>query len=70
MYPEDDPGARRAAEALLGKPVVGRRPALEKLRNHLAKVVGVPEQPPLDVDNGPHPWRRTGAPSPRPRRPA
>ena len=46
VFPEDDPAARRAAEALLGNRAIGRRPSLERLRTHLARVVGVPEQPP------------------------
>src|SRR6266568_513338 len=39
------PSARSAAQRLLGNRAVGRRPSLERLRNYLAKVVGVPEQP-------------------------
>jgi Cdc48 subfamily AAA family protein/ClpA/ClpB-like protein len=50
VYPPEDNAARRAAESVLGSRVIGRRPPLEKLRAHLAKVVGVPEQPPLDSE--------------------
>ncbi len=50
VYPKNDEAARRAAERLLGARVIGRRPSLEKLRTHLAKVVGVPGQPPLEAE--------------------
>ncbi|WP_309111932.1 AAA family ATPase [Saccharothrix sp.] len=42
----DEPTAHQAAERVLGSGVVGRRPSLERLRTHLAKAVGVAEQPP------------------------
>ncbi|NUT98735.1 MAG: ATP-dependent Clp protease ATP-binding subunit [Saccharothrix sp.] len=45
-----DPAARQAAERVLGNRVIGRRPSLERLRVHLAKAVGVPEQPPLESE--------------------
>src|SRR5947209_877854 len=45
VYPQTAPAAA-AAQSLLGSRVVGRRPSLEQLRVHLAKVVGVPPQPP------------------------
>jgi hypothetical protein len=44
------PAAQAAAERVVGRRVIGRRPALERLRKHLAKVVGAPEQPPLETD--------------------
>ena len=44
------PEATATAERVLGKRVVGRRPTLERLRRHLAKVVGAREQPPLQID--------------------
>jgi ATP-dependent Clp protease ATP-binding subunit ClpB len=50
VHPPEDSAARRAAESVLGSRVIGRRPPLEKLRAHLAKAVGVPEQPPLDAE--------------------
>ncbi|GAA0216828.1 AAA family ATPase [Saccharothrix mutabilis subsp. mutabilis] len=46
----DEPAAHQAVERVLGGGVVGRRPSLERLRTHLAKVVGVPEQPPAEGD--------------------
>ncbi|MGX7826057.1 AAA family ATPase [Actinokineospora sp. 24-640] len=50
VFPPDDPAARQAVEGVLGANVVGRRPTLERLRAHLAKVVGVAEQPPLEAE--------------------
>ncbi|MCU7728854.1 AAA family ATPase [Actinoplanes sp. KI2] len=55
-----------AAQRLLGNRVIGRRPSLERLRVHLAKVVGVAEQPPPEGGTaGPGP----GEPTPDPRQP-
>ncbi|MFI9814020.1 AAA family ATPase [Saccharothrix variisporea] len=48
-----EPAALQAAERVLGARVVGRRPSLERLRVHLAKAVGVPEQPPLESEGSP-----------------
>ncbi|MEJ2855911.1 MULTISPECIES: AAA family ATPase [unclassified Saccharothrix] len=45
-----EPAALQAAERVLGARVIGRRPSLERLRVHLAKAVGVPEQPPLESE--------------------
>ncbi|MEV6343263.1 AAA family ATPase [Actinoplanes sp. NPDC051851] len=45
VYPPH-PGATEAAQRLLGSRVIGRRPSLERLRTHLAKVTGVAEQAP------------------------
>ncbi|MCG8915217.1 AAA family ATPase [Actinokineospora sp. PR83] len=43
--------ACRAVEQVLGNNVVGRRPSPERLRAHLAKVVGAAEQPPPETDS-------------------
>ncbi|TDC00298.1 ATP-dependent Clp protease ATP-binding subunit, partial [Micromonospora fluostatini] len=59
-YPPD---SRLVAESLLGPRAVGRRPPLEKLRAHLAKVVGVPEQPPLDAEPASSAARAGSAPA-------
>jgi len=50
--PPPQPTPTEAAQRLLGSRVIGRRPSLERLRTHLAKVVGVPEQPPLEGGAG------------------
>ncbi|RDI24511.1 AAA family ATPase [Lentzea flaviverrucosa] len=49
VYPPNDPAALQAVERVLGSNVVGRRPSPERLRMHLAKAVGVPEQPPIEA---------------------
>ena len=49
VFPPDDPAALMAVERVLGSHVAGRRPTLERLRAHLAKAVGVPEQPPAET---------------------
>lgn len=49
VYPPNDPAALQAVERVLGSNVVGRRPSPERLRVHLAKAVGVPEQPPVEA---------------------
>ncbi|MCR3750260.1 AAA family ATPase [Lentzea californiensis] len=49
VYPPNDPAALQAVERVLGSNVVGRRPSPERLRLHLAKAVGVPEQPPIEA---------------------
>jgi DNA polymerase III delta prime subunit len=61
VYPETS-DAKAAARLLLGQRVVGRRPSLDRLRAHLARVVGVPAQPPLEGDPGPQ--YPTGSPQP------
>jgi hypothetical protein len=48
VYPERDPAAHAAAETLLGSGVIDRRPSFERLRRHLARTVGVPQQRPLE----------------------
>ncbi|HEX4701030.1 MAG TPA: AAA family ATPase [Pseudonocardiaceae bacterium] len=55
--------AQNVARELLGQRVIGRRPALQRLRTHLAKVVGVPVQPPPEGDPGPV-QPMAGAPQP------
>ncbi|MEU1884029.1 AAA family ATPase [Micromonospora sp. WMMD987] len=63
VYPEE---SFPVAEKLLGPRVVGRRLPLEKLRAHLARVVGVPEQPPLDGEGSATPGSRSvGTPAVR-----
>ena len=52
VYPPNDPAALQAAERVLGGNVVGRRPTLERLRTHLTKAVGAPEQPPAETGDG------------------
>ncbi|GGM89256.1 chaperone [Lentzea pudingi] len=49
VYPPNDPAVLQAVERVLGPNVVGRRPSPERLRVHLAKAVGVPEQPPVEA---------------------
>jgi hypothetical protein len=62
VYPKSEQ-AQEAAKKLLGPRVIGRRPALERLRVHLAKVVGVAAQPPLETDAAPQQGAGT-APAP------
>ena len=69
VYPETN-AALKAAHRLLGPRAVGRRPSLERLRVHLAKVVGVPEQPPLEGGNQQQPGQPAApAPEPQPDQP-
>lgn len=51
VYPETQ-DAMAAARRLVGPRIIGRRTSLERLRVHLAKVVGVPAQPPEEGDSG------------------
>jgi len=51
VYPDEERAAQ-AARTLLGHRAVGRRPALDRLRAHLANVVGAPPQPPLEGEHG------------------
>ncbi|KWV33362.1 AAA family ATPase [Micromonospora rifamycinica] len=62
-YPEE---SSPVAESLLAPRTVGHRQPLEKLRTHLARVVGVPEQPPLDGEGSATPGSRAvGTPTAR-----
>ncbi|TCO52919.1 AAA family ATPase [Actinocrispum wychmicini] len=50
VHPPKDPAALKAVECVLGPRAVGRRPGQKRLLAHLAKAVGVPEQPPEDSE--------------------
>ena len=69
VYPSS-PDATAAAERVLGKRVVGRRPSLARLRRHLAKVAGAPDQPPPEAEAARAGGGQGGgeAPDPAPRR--
>ncbi|MEV6603053.1 AAA family ATPase [Kutzneria sp. NPDC051319] len=49
VHPPEDGRAKQVVEALLGHGVVGRRPPLDRLRGHLAKLVGAREQPEMEA---------------------
>jgi len=51
VYPETA-AAGEAAQRLLGRRVIGRRPILERVGLYLARAVGAPQQPPLEASGG------------------
>jgi ATP-dependent Clp protease ATP-binding subunit ClpB len=48
VHPPGDPAALQAAERVLGSGVVGRRPEQDRLRTHMANVVGAAVQSPVE----------------------